>query len=1096
MGRFPFRVQLAVLLLLTAACSGCGGGSSAIVQPPPPVPDFLLAVAPNSVTVSQGASSSAVDVTVTPENGFTGSVQVTLTGIPAGVTTNPVSPFSIAAGAQASVIFGVAANTATGNVSIAAQGTSGSLTHNAPLMLDIQASGVPAVARTSYARTDATAALDNPAGEFHHRHIVYDAAHQQVFIANRTMNRVEVFSSTTQTRTAQIPVPGVSSVDISSDGSTVWAGSVTERIFAIDTSALQVTATYTIPPLTPTPNTVFDLPEEVMALAGGNFFVRLRQSAAPEALLALWNPASNSPLDLTSVGPQLFQNGLGAMARSGDGTHILVAASDSSGEIALLDSSGNAVAGPQGLGSGTIPQVAANADGSGFAALLVSGGTSQLYLLDGSLNPLAGPLSTSATSILFSHDGNLLYAAQPASVLPVINIFDGHSLNVVGQIPDAAIQGVSSQLEDADATQLIFALGNRGASFLDAANTATLPNSAPSFAPAPASTPSEGPAIRGTALTLSGQNFTALSQLHIGTQIVPNPSQTSATQLQATTPPNATPGAANISAYFTNGWLAIAPDAFSYGPQILQILPNAGSIAGGDTLQIYGYGFGGDATQITVTIAGVNAAVQSVQNVTAISSALALSPAYPFSVECITVQTPAGASGKADVTVSAPSGATTATKSFQFLQSVQFFTKAGLFKFIVYDQSRQRIYLSNIDHVDVFDLEAQQYIAPLEPPGGPPPDSGLRGLSLSPDATQLFVADFGAQSVYLLDPDDGTGGTVSVGGVPGYVNSGPARVAATSAQSVFVGLTGEGAQDACTSCLGQLNLAVSPPALQPATQPEVTSITGAPLLQANASGDQVFVSFGASPGSPLALWQASAPNQFTVSSASSSATDIGASADGTMFAVQPSAGSTEIHASDLSLAAVPTAAELAQVPGRNAVPGLTMHPSGALTYQPFLTATPASPGTQGGIDIVDAHSGALRLRIFLPQQFMTDVDGLHGSFLTTDENGARLFAITSTDGTPYNSGITIIQLSAVPLGIGTLNPSSAPASGGTTVTIRGSGFVSAATVTLGGKSAPATFVDASTLTVVTPSLPSGAQQIQITNPDGEVVSLDAAFIAN
>ena len=330
--------------------------------------------------------------------------------------------------------------------------------------------------------------------------------------------------------------------------------------------------------------------------------------------------------------------------------------------------------------------------------------------------------------------------------------------------------------------------------------------------------------------------------------------------------------------------------------------------------------------------------------------------------------------------------------------------------------------------------------------------------------------------------------TVPVG-VPGYLNSGPARVAATSAQTVFVGLTGEGAQGACSSCLGQLNLAVSPPVLQPATQPEVTSITGAPLLQAAATGDQVFVAFGSSPGSPLALWQSSAPNQFTVSSASSNAMDIGTSADGSMFAVQAN-GATEMHAADLSLAAVPTAAELAQYPARNAVPGVTLHPSGALIYQPFLSATAASPGVKGGIDILDPHSGVLRLRILI------DVDGLHGSFLTTDENGARLFAITSTDGSAENSGVTIVQLAKGPLGIGTLNPSSGTAAGGTTITIRGSGFVSGTAVTVGGKSAAATFKDANTLTIVTPSLSSGAQQLQITNPDGEIITLDDAFTAN
>jgi hypothetical protein len=52
-------------------------------------------------------------------------------------------------------------------------------------------------------------------------------------------------------------------------------------------------------------------------------------------------------------------------------------------------------------------------------------------------------------------------------------------------------------------------------------------------------------------------------------------------------PPNAENGAVNIAAYFPSGWIAIAPDAFSYGPEVLEILPNAGAQAGGETLQIY-----------------------------------------------------------------------------------------------------------------------------------------------------------------------------------------------------------------------------------------------------------------------------------------------------------------------------------------------------------------------------------------------------------------------------------------------------------------------------------------------------------------------------
>jgi IPT/TIG domain len=97
---------------------------------------------------------------------------------------------------------------------------------------------------------------------------------------------------------------------------------------------------------------------------------------------------------------------------------------------------------------------------------------------------------------------------------------------------------------------------------------------------------------------------------------------------------------------------------------------------------------------------------------------------------------------------------------------------------------------------------------------------------------------------------------------------------------------------------------------------------------------------------------------------------------------------------------------------------------------------------------------------------------------------------------PQNAALTIVQLAAVPLGIGAITPPAVAATGGATLTIRGSGFQSATTLTVNGKAASATFKDANTLLVVTPSLTPGSQQIIIANPDGETVSLDAAFIAN
>jgi len=1103
MGRLRRGAPHLLLGLFLLASIGCGGGSSTIQQSPPPPPppspspDFSIAFSANSVAVQQAGTSPPAILSIAPLNSFTGTVQVTLTGLPSGVIASPASPFSIAAGSSTPVLFSAAPNASTGNFTILASGTSGSLSHPANLGLTIQSGVTANIPRTTFARTDSTPAMDDPAGEPHHRHITYDPTHQLVFEANRAMNRVEIFSSTTALRVAQVAIPGASSVDLSPDGSTVWVATVTEQVAAIDTTSLQVKARYEIAGLQPLPNTLFDRPEELLALSSGNLMMRLRQSQTGVALLALWNPSSNTLTNLTSTEPQLFQNGLGAVARTGDHAKLLVAASDASGEVAIYDANGSVLAGPRGLGAGTIPLIAANPDGSRIVVVFVSNGASQVLLLDGSLNQVGSYAISFINGMVFSRDGQFLFLSENAGSPPVITVLDGHNLGTIGQVPDLWLSGRRSEIEDVDATNLIFGVANRGLAFVDAATPGPLPTTVPSFAMSPSVQPSEGLNSGGTATTLSGQNFATSVQIKFGTQMASDASVASSTVIHATSPPTAASGAVNVTAYFPSGWLALAPDAFSYGPQVLQVLPNAGKPAGGDIIQIYGYGFGSDATKAGVTIGGASSTIQKTENVASIASSLGLDASYPFPLERITLQTPSGIAGKADVVITSPAGSAPAPRAFQYLQSENFFAKPAFDKFILYDKSRQWLYLSNIDHVDVFDLTSGLFHATgIEPPGGPPPTAELRGLALTPDGTQLVAADFGAQNIYLLDPDNGAGTSVAVGGVAGFTNSGPARVAATSLQSVFVGLSAESSSSgSCSSCLGQLNLMASPPTIQPASQPEITSLTGAPLVQSSGTGNQVFVAFAAAPGGPLASWNASSPNQFLTFTANDSAVDIGAAADGTMFALQAN-GTTEIRGADLSLAAVPANSELLRIPGRVPVPGVTLHPSGSLLYLPFLTGPAGSAGVQGGVDILDAHTGVLRLRVLLPQQFMTDVDGLHGSFLAIDENGQRLFAITSTDGTALNAGVTVVTLAKVPLGIGLLTPASGPAAGGTQITIRGSGFESGATVTIGVKTATVTFKDMNTLTVLTPGLAVGTQRVSITNPDGETISLDAAFTAN
>ena len=185
--------------------------------------------------------------------------------------------------------------------------------------------------------------------------------------------------------------------------------------------------------------------------------------------------------------------------------------------------------------------------------------------------------------------------------------------------------------------------------------------------------------------------------------------------------------------------------------------------------------------------------------------------------------------------------------------------------------------------------------------------------------------------------------------VPGY---GPARVAATSTQKVFVALQSiAGASAACSSCLTQLDLTASPPAVIPAPQPEVSTLAGSPLLQADAAGDKVFLAFDSDHGGPVAFWSAASPNDFTTLPANQSPTDVAISADGSAFATVIAANgsasaiaATEIRNSSLALTSIRSDAELEKIPTRSLVPGIALNATGTLLYQPWLNApAPANP---------------------------------------------------------------------------------------------------------------------------------------------------------
>ncbi|MDX3240114.1 IPT/TIG domain-containing protein [Streptomyces sp. ME03-5709C] len=89
-------------------------------------------------------------------------------------------------------------------------------------------------------------------------------------------------------------------------------------------------------------------------------------------------------------------------------------------------------------------------------------------------------------------------------------------------------------------------------------------------------------------------------------------------------------------------------------------------------------------------------------------------------------------------------------------------------------------------------------------------------------------------------------------------------------------------------------------------------------------------------------------------------------------------------------------------------------------------------------------------------------------------------SVTTAGGT--NNGLSYTYVDAPT--VTALVPTSGPASGGTAVTITGTGLDSTESVTFGGAAAPFTAISATTLSAVTPPGTAGPVDVVVTNPAG------------
>ena len=140
---FRAFLLLAVVLVVILAASSCGGGgSSSSTQPPPPVPDFSLAFEQPSLSLQPQGIIQVQVIGATPANGFTGTIVLAASGLPAGVTMTPGSlPDLVITGSGMGIPLQLAASqaAAVGTSTVTITGTSGSITHSASFSLTVKA---------------------------------------------------------------------------------------------------------------------------------------------------------------------------------------------------------------------------------------------------------------------------------------------------------------------------------------------------------------------------------------------------------------------------------------------------------------------------------------------------------------------------------------------------------------------------------------------------------------------------------------------------------------------------------------------------------------------------------------------------------------------------------------------------------------------------------------------------------------------------------------------------------------------------------------------------------------------------------------------
>jgi hypothetical protein len=743
----------------TSNTLSASASASLLIAPPAP---FSVVPSSKSLTVQYGSSASTT-VSFTPGTGATDyTLELAASGVPGGIAAtfspNPVSPSSQSTPTLTAPADGPRESNVP--VTITATRSTDAAQQSAQLVVStLPPASPPSSSRSDFVRTD-----DTPSS------IVYDSTHNLVFVCNAKLSRVDVVSPVTKQIAKSIPVPGGAGLTLTPDNSLLYVGG--SMLVAIDTASLAAVHRYTFP------------------MNEGEFFAEPFPVATSNGTVLMMGYGSSGFgfFDPTTgnINGNTQQNGcmLGyVIARSADGTKVFVASDTSPGYVSLIDVQSASCVAQREFQDFTFA-AAANPNGTQFAVAVES---EAIYILDANMNTLGtAPVGGLTSGILYSPDGHLLYVvSDPTGMLPEISTVDTQTFQLLGTAP--AYRGIhagyTGELIEvpmaADATGMIFGAADYGLALDDS----TFYQSFSSTAVYPVSfgaKPAEGNINEATPVSISIGNLSATPRVWFGPNQASGVSLSSDT-LQATAPPSTVSGPVNIRIFDPDGAAAIMPQAFTYGPSPITYGTLAAGAQGGATADLFGNGFSADVqgAAMNVVIGGQTAPVTkaefSYNDVP-----------YALYLQHLQVTVPPGSPGAQDITINTLDGAMTIPKGFHVLKGVEDYATADTLLDVLYDQSRQQVYLSAGDHVDVFSLASNAFLPPIIPPslGG---QRKLVGMALTPDSSKLLVANFIDDSVAIVNPDDPSNAkAVQIVPTGTFGSPVPHQIATTSLNTAFI----------------------------------------------------------------------------------------------------------------------------------------------------------------------------------------------------------------------------------------------------------------------------------------------------------------------